>query len=244
MSRVALVTGGSRGIGRAIAKRLKNAGYRVAIGYRERAADDDVDAAFAADLAKPAECADLVKKIEAKLGPIEILVNNAGVLIRGDLDDFDAAAFESMRKVNVDGLINVTRAVVPGMKKRRWGRIVNLTSVAAHGTALAGTTFYSMTKAAVSTFTRRLAYDLGQYGITVNAIAPGYIMTEMATRGRSEAEINEIVERMSARAMVGRVGKPEDIAAAAEFLVSDDAGFVTAQVITVDGGRMDYIAHP
>lgn len=244
MSRVALVTGGSRGIGRAIAIGLKAAGYRVAIGYRENTPDIDMDFAASADLANAAECAELVKKTEAALGPVEILVNNAGVLIPGDLDTFNPQAFELMRKINVDGLVNVTRAVVPGMKERQWGRIVNLTSIAAHGTAFSGTTFYSMTKSAVSTFTRRLAYDIGSFGITVNAIAPGFIMTDMVTQGRTEAEAKEILERMSGRAMMRRVGKPEDIAAAVKFLVGDDAGFITAQVITVDGGRMDYIAHP
>src|SRR5690606_2999942 len=164
MNRVALVTGGSRGIGRTVAEYLKAAGYRVAIGYREGNPDTHADIAIAADLSSPAECAALVQKAESALGPVEILVNNAGVLLRGDFDDFDPVTFEKMRKINVDGLINVTKAVVPGMKERRWGRIVNLTSIAAHGTAFSGTTFYAMTKSAVTMFTRRLAFDVGQIG--------------------------------------------------------------------------------
>lgn len=244
MSRVALVTGGSRGIGLAITQSLKAAGYRVAIGYREGFPDTVADIAIAADLANPAECSSLVKKAEDALGPVEILVNNAGVLIRGDMDDFDQAAFEKMRKINVDGLVNVTKAVLPGMKDRQWGRIVNLTSIAAHGTAFAGTTFYAMTKSAVTMFTRRLAFDVGPFGVTVNAIAPGFIMTDMVTQGKTEEEVQQVVDLMSSRAMVRRVGETKDIAAAVRFLVSEDAGFITAQVLTVDGGRMDYISHP
>lgn len=244
MSRVALVTGGSRGIGHTITAFLKAAGYRVAIGYREGLPDTEADLAIAADLASPAECTSLVRKVESALGPVEILVNNAGVLIRADFDDFDSAEFEKMRKVNVDGLIHVTKAAVPGMKERRWGRIVNLTSIAAHGTAFSGTTFYAMTKAAVTMFTRRLAFDVGQYGITVNAIAPGFIMTDMVTQGKTKEEVNQVVELMSSRAMMRRVGQTEDIAASVRFLVSEEAGFITAQVLTVDGGRMDYISHP
>jgi 3-oxoacyl-[acyl-carrier protein] reductase len=134
----------------------------------------------------------------------------------------------------------VTRAVVDGMKARRFGRIVNLASVAALGTAMAGTTFYAATKAAVVVLTRRFALELGPHGITVNAIAPGFVLTDMAAAGRTEADFAAI----AARAMVRRIGQPDDIAHAVEFLVSPEAGFVTAQVLTVDGGRMDYIAHP
>lgn len=244
MSRVALVTGGSRGIGKAIAERLVRDGYRVAISYKSTVPDVAGATAVMADLAFPEQCARLVSETERRLGPVEILVNNAGVLARGDILEMDQAEFEAMRKVNVDGLVAVTRAALPGMKQRGWGRIVNLTSIAAHGTAFAGTTFYAMTKAAVTLLTRRLAYEFGPHGITVNAIAPGFIWTDMVKRGKSEQELREIDERMSARAMVRRVGTPEDIAHATAFLVSDGAGFVTAQVLTVDGGRMDYIAHP
>lgn len=244
MSRVALVTGGSRGIGRAIAERLVRDGYRVAIGFRSTPPDLEGVTAIAADLAIPEQGARLVSETERRLGPVEILVNNAGVLVRGDILDMNPAEFEAMRKVNVDGLVAVTRAALPGMKERGWGRIVNLTSIAAHGTAFAGTTFYAMTKAAVTLLTRRLAYEFGPHGITVNAIAPGFIWTDMVKQGKSALELREIEEKMSARAMVRRVGTPEDIAHAAAFLVSEGAGFVTAQVLTVDGGRMDYIAHP
>ncbi|MCX6591761.1 MAG: SDR family oxidoreductase [Acidobacteria bacterium] len=244
MSRVALVTGGSRGIGRAIAERLCADGYRVAISYKQTRGTLDVPLAVQADLADREQVKHLVAKVEADLGPVEILVNNAGVLNRGDLFDMNTAEFEAMRQVNVDGLVAMTRAVAPGMMERRFGRIVNMSSIAAHGTAFSGTTFYAATKAAVITLTRRFAFDLGPHGITVNAIAPGFIMTDMVTQGKTDAEVQTVVERMSDRAMTRRIGSPEDIANGVAFLVSDAAGFVTAQTLTIDGGRMDYISHP
>src|SRR5712671_1133602 len=123
------------------------------------------------------------------------------------------------------------------MQERRYGRIINLTSIAAHGTAMAGTTFYAATKAAVSVLTRRFAMDLGPHGITVNAVAPGFILTDMVTPGRNSADIAKVAEK----AMVKRVGQPEDIAHAVAFLCAPESGFITAQILTVDGGRMDYI---
>jgi 3-oxoacyl-[acyl-carrier protein] reductase len=247
--RVALVTGSSRGIGRAIALRLAREGVAVAVNYRERReqANEVVDAitraggravAIAADVASAADCARLVDAARQALGPIDILVNNAGVFRKGDLADFDLAEMEAMRNVNVDGLIRVTREVAGDMKARRWGRIVNVASVAGLGTISVGTTFYSATKAAVISLTRRFALDLGPFGITVNAIAPGFIETDMAVQSGAD------FAAIAAKAMVRRVGTPDDIAAAAAFLVSEDAGFVTAQVLTVDGGRTDFIAHP
>ena len=246
-TRVALVTGSSRGIGRAIAIRLARDGCAVAVNYRERRdeADEVVDAimraggravAVGADLASASDCSRLVESAQA-LGPIDILVNNAGIFRKGDIADFDYAQMDEMRSVNVDGLVHVTRAVVKDMQTRRWGRIVNIASVAGMGMSTVGTTFYSATKAAVISLTRRFALDLGQHGITVNAIAPGFIATDMAKQ--SGADFGAI----AAKAMMRRVGAPEDIAAATSFLAGEDAGFITAQVLTVDGGRTDYIGH-
>ena len=247
--RVALVTGSSRGIGRAIALRLARDGAAVAVNYRERSdqAGEVVEAitraggravAIAADVASAVDCTRLVETAHQALGPVDILVNNAGVFRKGDLSDFDFAQMEGMRETNVDGLVRVTRAVAGDMKARRWGRIVNVASIAGIGTSTVGTTFYAATKAAVITLTRRFALELGPHGITVNAIAPGFIATDMAAQSGAD------FDAIAARAMMRRVGTPDDIAAAAAFLVSEGAGFITAQVLTVDGGRTDFIAHP
>jgi NAD(P)-dependent dehydrogenase (short-subunit alcohol dehydrogenase family) len=248
-NRVALVTGSSRGIGRAIALRLARDGAAVAVNYRERRdrADEVVEEitrnggraiAIQADLANAADCSRLVEAARQALGPIDILVNNAGVFRKGDLADFDFSQMDGMRNVNVDGVVRATRGVIADMKARRWGRVINVASIAGLGTGTAGTTFYAATKAAVITLTRRFALDLGPHGITVNAIAPGFIVTDMATQSGAD------FDAIAAKAMMRRVGAPDDIAAAASFLVSDQAGFITAQVLTVDGGRTDYIAHP
>lgn len=253
--KTALVTGGSRGIGRAIALRLAREGAAVGINYRERSDDAEKVAAeirraggqavaVRADVGDARTVHGMVDEVERELGPIAVLINNAGVFRRGDLADFDYSEMEGMRRVNVDGLVNVTRAVVPGMQTRRFGRIVNLTSIAAHGTAMTGTTFYAATKAAVSVLTRRFAMELGPHGITVNALAPGFIATEMVIGGRTPEQISAVTDEIATRAMVRRVGTPEDIAHTAAFLVSPDSGFITGQVLTVDGGRMDYIGHP
>jgi 3-oxoacyl-[acyl-carrier protein] reductase len=218
------------------------------VNYRERRdeAEEVVDAimqtggravAVGADLANASDCERLVEATRQALGPTDILVNNAGIFRKGDIADFDYAQMDEMRSVNIDGLVRVTRAVLKDMQNRRWGRIVNIASVAGMGMSTVGTTFYSATKAAVISLTRRFALDLGQHGITVNAIAPGFIATDMAKQ--SGADFGAI----AAKAMMRRVGAPEDIAAATSFLTREDAGFITAQVLTVDGGRMDYIGH-
>lgn len=247
-NRVALVTGASRGIGKAIALRLAREGAAVAVNYRTRGDLANEVAmqiksaggrAFAvqADVGDREQVASMVTAVEGVLGPVDILVNNAGILVRGDLGDFDYSQMEGMRRVNVDGLVAVTRAVVPAMKQRKFGRIVNLTSIAAIGTAFSGTTFYAATKAAVIVLTRRFALELGADGITANAVAPGFILTDMVSGSADTSAV-------AYKAMMCRVGTPEDVAHAVAFLASEESGFITAQVLTVDGGRMDYIAHP
>jgi 3-oxoacyl-[acyl-carrier protein] reductase len=249
--RTALVTGASRGLGRAIALRLAEAGAAVAVNYRAQAdaagaVVAEIEArggralAVRADVADAAAVRAMVARVTASLGPVDVLVNNAGVSHRGDLADADDAQIEEMRRINVDGVVATTRAVAESMKARRFGRIVNVVSIAALGTAMSGTTFYAASKAAVVVLTRRFALELGPHGVTVNAIAPGFVLTDMAAAGRTEADFAAI----AARTMVRRIGRPEDIAHAVAFLAAPETGFVTAQVLTVDGGRMDYIGHP
>jgi 3-oxoacyl-[acyl-carrier protein] reductase len=251
---VAIVTGGSRGIGRATARLLAQRGAAVCVNY---AADADAAATLAADIAAaggraiavPADVADpaaveaMVARTAAELGPVTILVNNAGVAWQGTLDTYDRAQVARMRAVGVEGLIHATRAVMGSMRARRYGRIVNVSSIAAIGTALPGNAFYAAVKAEVAILTRRFALELGPHGITVNAVAPGFVRTDMTRRGRGATDWAGTEERLAARAMMGRIGEPEDVANAVVFLAAPESGWITAQMLTVDGGRMDYIGH-
>ena len=255
IGQTALVTGASRGLGRAIARCLGQQGAAVCVNYLTRSGEAEAvvaeirtagghAVAVRADVGDSAQVKQMINYVVGQLGPVSILVNNAGIVYRATLEDFDPAAMERMRRTNVDGLIHVTGAVAPGMKERRYGRIVNLTSIAGHGTTMPGNAFYAATKAAVSMLTRRFAMELGPHGVTVNAVAPGFILTDMVKEGRTEQQYQDAVKRISERSMVGRPGAPEDIAQAVAFLAAPESGFITAQVLTVDGGRMDYIAHP
>jgi len=199
--------------------------------------------AVKADVAEPTAVEAMVARAEAELGALTILVNNAGVSWQGTLETYDREWVARMQAVNVEGVINATRAVMGGMRARRYGRIVNLSSIAGIGTALTGNAFYGATKAEVLALTRRFALELGPHGITVNAVAPGFVRTDMTQRGRGAADWPGTEQRFAARAMLGRIGEPEDIANAVVFLASPESGWITAQTLTVDGGRMDYIGH-
>ncbi len=249
-----MVTGGSRGIGRAIVLALASEGAAVVVNYRKRSdkADEVVGQvragggtalALQADVADQAEVHEMVGQAVRELGPIDILVNNAGVFRRATLLEYDPADVDLMWRVNVKGVLHCTAAVVPGMIEKQFGRVINLSSVAAVGTSFAGTSVYSATKAAITSLTKRSALELGGHNICVNAVSPGYVGTDMNWQGRSPDEIQEAVEAASSRSMLGRTGKPEEIAAVVSFLASDEAGFVTGQVLTADGGRKDFLSH-
>lgn len=254
--RVAVITGASRGIGRASALRLAREGARILVNYRqERAKADEivqeiersggVALAFQADVGDRDAVAKMVEKALGEFGRVDILVNNAGVAVRGgSLLDFKEEAFDQMAQVNVKGLLHCTKAVAPHMMEKRYGKIVNIASVAGLGTsALPGNLLYSSTKAAVIVLTKRLALELGGYGINVNAIAPGLIRTDMGLGHRSRAEQEERIQRFEKVSILGRIGEPEDVANVVLFLASDESSFITGQVITVDGGRTDFISH-
>ena len=247
-NQVAVVTGGSRGIGRATARLLGRRGAAVCVNYAVNA--DAAEAlvaeitttggraiAVTADVADSAAVEAMVAYTEAELGPVTILVNNAGVSWQGTLQ------VARMRQVNVDGVIHATRAVIGSMRAQRYGRIINVASIAGIGTALSGNAFYAATKAEVLILTRRFALELGQHGITVNAVAPGFVRTELTQGGRGTADWPGTEQRFAQRAMMDRIGEPEDIANAVVFLAAPESGWITAQVLTVDGGRMDYIGH-
>jgi NAD(P)-dependent dehydrogenase (short-subunit alcohol dehydrogenase family) len=251
---VALVTGGARGIGRATARLLAKRGAAVCVNYAANA--DAAEALVAeitavggrsvavpADVAEAARVEAMVARAEKELGSVTILVNNAGVSWRGTLDTYDPEQVARMRRVNVEGLINTTRTVMKGMRERRYGRIVNVSSIAAIGTALPGNAFYAASKAEVAILTKRFAMELGPHNVTVNAVAPGFVRTDMTQSGRGAGDWQGTEERFAAKAMMGRIGEPEDIANAVAFLASPESGWITAQMLTVDGGRMDYIGH-
>jgi NAD(P)-dependent dehydrogenase (short-subunit alcohol dehydrogenase family) len=251
---VALVTGAGRGIGRAIARRLARDGASVCVNYVTRAdaaeslvaditADGGRAIAVAADVSDDAAVEGMVDRVSAAFGPVTILVNNAGIAHKGTLDNYDAEKLEQMRHVNVDGIIHTTRAVMTDMRRQKFGRIVNITSIAAFGTSLPGNAFYAATKAEAQILTRRFAMELGVHGITVNAVAPGYVPTETSQGTTSEEAWKERLQKIAALAMLGRVGEPGDIANAVAFFASPEAGWVTGQVLAVDGGRMDYLGH-
>ncbi|HTU88991.1 MAG TPA: 3-oxoacyl-ACP reductase family protein [Gemmataceae bacterium] len=237
----ALVTGGSRGIGRAIVEAFADEGAKVALVYRgsREAADQLVAeinnkggkaAAFQADVADAASVQACVAAAEKELGPIHILVNNAGVIEDDLFVRMKPEAWNKVMQTNLGGVFNFCHAVAFGMMQRRAGRIINISSVSADHVNM-GQTNYSASKGAINSFTRALAVELAKRGVTVNAIAPGFIETDMSAAVRNKAG-DRIVKYIPMR----RIGAPEDIARVAVFLASADSAYITGQVLTVDGG--------
>jgi 3-oxoacyl-[acyl-carrier protein] reductase len=239
--RVAVVTGASRGLGRAVALRLAAEGACVVVNYRERrdAADEVVEAitaaggrarAVAADVTVPDAAQALVAGAVADFGRLDILVNNAGITRDGLLMKMSEADWDKVLTTNLGSVFLVSRAAVRPMMRQRGGRIINMTSIAGLG-GNAGQTNYSAAKAGIVGFTKSLAKEVGSRGVTVNAVAPGYITTDLTAD--LPAELIETARQLTP---LGRLGTPEDVAAAVAFLASDDAAFITAQVLRVDGG--------
>ncbi|WP_459545622.1 SDR family NAD(P)-dependent oxidoreductase [Nocardia sp. X0981] len=232
--KTAVVTGGASGIGLAIAQRLRSDGFHVAALDRNASTEDDL--AYRADVTDPDSIAAALTGIREKLGPITVLVNAAGVDGFKRFQNIDFAEWKRVIEVNLHGVFHTTQAVLPDMLAAGWGRIVNISSSSAHS----GQPFmshYVASKSAVNGLTKSLALELGPAGITVNAVPPGFIDTPMLRRSEERRLLGGSVADHIQRTPVRRVGKPEDIAATCAFLISEEAGYITGQIIGVNGGR-------
>ncbi len=236
-NRVALVTGGTRGIGRAIAVDLKKAGCRVVASYH---GNEEAAQAFKQetgievmrfDVADFDQCSLAVKRIEAEIGPVDILINNAGITRDGFLHKMGAESWHAVLETNLTSLFNMCRVVVEGMRARGFGRIINISSVNGQ-LGQVGQANYSAAKAGVIGFTKALARESANKGITVNTIAPGYIETDMV-----KAVPANVLEKIIEKIPVGRLGQPSEIARAVCFLAAEESGFITGETLSVNGGQ-------
>ena len=237
MTRVAFVTGGTRGIGRAVSARMRAAGYNVAAGY----AGNEVAAKAAADelglfvvkgnVSSFADCVAAVKQVEAELGPVDVLVNNAGITRDAVLHRMTEEQWNEVIHVNLASIFNMTRNVIEGMRERNYGRIVNISSINGQKGQI-GQTNYSAAKAGMIGFTKALAQENAKKGITVNTVAPGYVDTEMVS-----AVPKPVLDQIIAGIPVGRLGMADEIARCVAFLASEDAGYITGTTLSVNGGQ-------
>lgn len=240
MSRVAVVTGGTRGIGHAISIELKKKGFRVAANY---GGNDEAARKFQTETGIPIfkwdvgdyeACVAGLKQVEGQIGPVAVIVNNAGITRDAMLHRMTLEQWREVIRVDLDSMFNMVQPVINGMRDRGFGRIVNISSINGQKGQM-GQTNYSAAKAGIIGFTKALAQENARKGITVNCVAPGYIDTEMVA-----AVPEKVLEGIIAQIPVGRLGKAEEIAKCVAFLASDDAGFITGATLTANGGQ--YIA--
>jgi acetoacetyl-CoA reductase len=237
MAKVAVVTGGTRGIGAAIAKGLKGAGHSVAATYHgndEAAAKFKADTGIAVykwDVADADASAAGIRQVEADLGPVEVLVNNAGITRDGMFHKMTFDQWSAVIRTNLDSMFNMTRPVIEGMRERNWGRIVNISSINGQKGQM-GQANYSASKAGIIGFTKALAQENARKGVTVNCVCPGYIDTDMVA-GISE----KVLEAIVAQIPVGRLGKADEIASLVVYLASDNAAFMTGAVVSANGAQ-------
>jgi acetoacetyl-CoA reductase len=239
MARVALVTGGTRGIGEAICKALKAAGYTAAANY---GGNDEAAQKFKAETGIPVykwdvssfeACAAGVKQLEADLGPIEILVNNAGITRDAMCHRMTAEQWNAVITTNLGSLFNMTRQVISGMRDRKFGRVINISSINGQKGQM-GQVNYSAAKAGEIGFTKALAQESARAGITVNVVCPGYIATDMVKAMSQEVLQKSVLPQIP----IGRLGEPEEVARCVVFLASDDAGLITGSTLTANGGQV------
>jgi len=238
MARVAVVTGGTRGIGAAISKALKAGGYKVAANY---GGNDEAAHRFKGETGIPVykwdvssyeSCVEGLKKVEADLGPVDVLVNNAGITRDGMFHRMKPEQWTAVINTNLNSLFNMCRPVIEGMRERKFGRIVNISSVNGQKGQI-GQSNYSAAKAGELGFTKALALENARSGITVNAICPGYINTEMV-----QAVPKEVLEKsILPQIPTSRLGEPEEVARCVLFLAADDAGFITGSTLSANGGQ-------
>ena len=240
MAHVAVVTGGTRGIGRAICEALKDDGFTVVASY---AGNDEKARAFTEETGIPAYKFDVgdhdatlaaCEKIAAEVGPIDVVVNNAGITRDGTLLKMSYEDWEDVMRTNLGGCFNMAKATFAGMKDRKWGRIINIGSINGQAGQY-GQVNYAAAKSGIHGFTKALAQEGARYGITVNAIAPGYIDTDMVA-----AVPENVLEKIVAKIPVGRLGKASEIARGVAFLASEDGAFVTGSTMSINGGQHMY----
>ena len=240
MARVAIVTGGTRGIGEAISIALKNMGMKVAANYagnEERAREFSKRTGIASykwNVGDYEACQEGVRRIETELGPVDVLVNNAGITRDATMKRMDHAKWQEVMDVNLGGCFNMAKAVFEGMTGRGYGRIVNIGSINGQAGQY-GQVNYAAAKSGIHGFTKALAQEGARSGVTVNAIAPGYIDTDMVA-----AVPEEVLAKIVARIPVGRLGRAEEIARGVTFLVDENAGFLTGSTLSINGGQHMY----